>query len=154
MKKAITILFLLLSMYAKSQCIDGVCVGHGEGANISPVFLVDNSFKYFQPSGFAGIGIHAGVWVGTLGFTIGGVDSKMNSKSSARRELAFGLMTKIVFLQEKIQAIPFFNIGTNNYQDAGIRIGYKVGEGTYVGAMTSVTMHYGLSVTVAIDKTN
>lgn len=154
MKKLLIAILVMAAIQTKAQCIDGVCFGHGEGAKVTAAFLVDNSFKFYQPSGFAGIGIHAGVWVGSLGFTIGGIDSKLNSQTPARRELAFGLMTRIMFLEEKLQAVPFFNIGTNNYQDAGIRLGYKIGHGTYLGAMTSVTMHYGLSLTVSVERNN
>lgn len=154
MKNIIIIIVCFFCLKANSQCIDDVCFGHGDGAKVTANFLVDNSFKFYQPSGFAGIGIHAGIWVGSLGFTIGGIDSKLNSQTPASRELAFGLMTRILFFEEKIQAIPFLNIGSNNYQDAGLRIGYKIGRGTYLGAMTSVTMHYGLSLSVSIEKNN
>jgi len=93
-------------------------------------------------------------WVGSLGFTIGGVDSKQNSQVSARRDLVFGLMTRIRFLEEKLQAVPFLDVGTNNYQDLGLRLGYKIGRGTYLGAMSSLTMHYGLSLTVSVEHFN
>lgn len=154
MKNILIAIMLLASIKSNAQCIGGVCYGPGEGAKITAAFIVDNSFKFYQPSGFAGIGIHAGVWVGSLGFTIGGIDSKKNTQSNARRDLAFSMMTRVRFLNEKIQAVPFFSVGTNNYQDVGLRLGYKIGRGTYLGAMSSINLHYGLSLTVSVESNN
>lgn len=56
------------------------------------------------------------------------------------------------FLEDKIQVSPFFSIGTNNCQDVGIRVGYKVFNGIYVGAIGSRLMKYGLSISVSVNK--
>lgn len=152
MKKVLFTLILLCAIQAHSQCIDGVC--RREGASITASMIVDNSFRYYQPSGFAGIGVHAGVWAGSLGATIGYVESKANEKTAARRELAFTLQTKIMFLEERIQAVPFLAVGSNNYQDIGLRIGYKVYANTYIGIVGSYQMKYGLSVAVSTGRRN
>lgn len=148
--KKIVFFILLIPTLAKTQCIGGSC--QRENSLFSPVFIVDNSFKYFQPSGFSGIGLYGGIWAGSLGFVVGGVDSKEADKKNARRDLTFGIMTRIHLFDENVQVIPFLNVGTNNYQDAGIRVGYKIGSGSYLSAMSSITMHYGMSVIVTISK--
>ena len=144
---------LLASIQSKSQCFNGFCVTKsGEGATIVGNFLVDNSLKYYQPSGFSGIGVHGGVWVNSLGFTIGGVDSRVSEKRNATRNLVFTMMARGHFFQEAVQVIPFFAVGNNNYQDIGVRIGYRIFPNTYAGTVFSYTMHYGISLSVSLTK--
>lgn len=153
MKKLILILILFTITKTNAQCFNGFCVSKsGEGATIVGNFIVDNSLKYYQPSGFSGIGVHGGVWVNSLGFTIGGVDSKVSDKSSATRSLVFTMMARAKFFDEKIQFITFFAVGNNNYQDIGARIGYKIFPNTYAGAVFGHQMHYGLSLSVSLTK--
>lgn len=144
---------LLAAIKSNAQCFNGFCVAKsGEGATIVGNFLVDNSLKYYQPSGFSGIGVHGGVWVNSLGFTIGGVDSRVSEKRNATRNLVFTMMARGHFFQESIQVIPFFAVGNDNYQDAGVRIGYRIFPNTYAGAVFSYTMRYGLSLSVSLTK--
>lgn len=71
MKKLIFAILLLATIQSSAQqCYLGSC----DLPKVTAAVVVDNSFKYYQPSGFSGFGIHAGVWVGWLGFTIGGVE--------------------------------------------------------------------------------
>lgn len=141
-------LFLILyCIQGKAQCFNNYCISkNGEERIITGVLNVDNSLKFYQPSGFAGIGIHVGAWFRNIGLTVGGVDSKVGDKYKATRCAVVTLMTRIVILDDKIQTIGFIAAGTNNYQDIGIRTGYKVGKGIYAGVMTSFTMKYGLSL--------
>jgi hypothetical protein len=148
--KKILLLLLMSPVIAKSQCIGGSC--EREGSKFSFTFQVDNSLRYYQPSGFSGIGVYAGVWAGSLGFVVGGVDSRSSTKFSARRDLTFGMMTRIHLFEDNLQLVPFFNVGTNNYQDAGLRIGYKVSQGIYAGVMTSLTMNYGITISATVHK--
>lgn len=153
MKTIIFCLALLAATTTQAQCLGGLCKRpFGEGATITASMIVDNSFRYYQPSGFAGIGVHAGVWVNNMGFTLGYVESKVSEKANARRDLAFTMQARALFFEERIQAIPFFAVGSNNYQDAGLRVGYRIFNNTYVGLVGGYQMKYGLSVTVSTGK--
>lgn len=148
MKKIILIL-LLFPLLSKSQsCYLGSC----EKSQVTAAVIIDNSFKYYEPTGFSGFGVHAGIWIDWLGFTIGGVESKVNAKTPATREAVFTMMGRYQILEDKIQVSPFFTIGTNNCQDVGIRVGYKVYNGIYVGAVGSRLMKYGLSIQVSVNR--
>jgi len=59
MRNILFFFLIIYSIQSKSQCVDGICIR--QGAPITAAFIVDNSFKFYQPSGFAGIGIHAGI---------------------------------------------------------------------------------------------
>lgn len=107
---------------------------------------IDNSFKYYQPSGFSGIGVHAGIWIKDFGFTLGGADTKKNKLVNARRDLMVSVMQK--FELNDFQFIPFYSVGTNKYFDLGLRIGYKVYEGIYIGGMSSLNLKYGLTISI------
>ena len=148
MKTIILAILLLASIPSKAQlCYLGSC----EKPSVTAAVIIDNSFKYYQPNGFSGFGIHAGVWIGWLGFTLGGVESKVNSTTPATREAVFTMLGRYQFLNEKIQVSPFFSVGTNNCQDVGIRAGYRVYDGIYVGGVASRLMKYGVSVSVSVN---
>lgn len=147
MKKVFFVFCLIIALQSKSQC-----VGSCEPVKVTAAVVIDNSFKYYGPTGFSGFGVHAGVWINWLGFTIGGVESKVNANTPATREAVFTMMGRYQLLEDKIQVSPFFSIGTNNCQDVGIRVGYKVYNGIYVGAVGSRLMKYGLSIQVSVNK--
>jgi hypothetical protein len=152
MKKLITILLLLPLLSTAQSCVwGGGKSGGGEPAKITANVQVDNSFKYYQPSGFSGIGIHAGVWFGNLGLTLGGTDTRRDYSVYARRDLVVSIMQRVLLFEERLQLMPFFSAGTNSYSDLGFRAGWKVYDGIYVGGMTSVNMKYGLSVSVSVN---
>ena len=63
MKTIILAILLLASIPSKAQlCYLGSC----EKPSVTAAVIIDNSFKYYQPNGFSGFGIHAGVWIGWL----------------------------------------------------------------------------------------
>jgi hypothetical protein len=155
MKQLILAFMLLVTVKSNAQCWGGTTptksYGSGFSPNITAAVVIDKSMKYY-PSGFAGFGVHAGVWIDWLGFTVGGVESKVGEKSEARRDLVFTMSGRYKFIDDKLQISPYFAVGSNNYQDIGIRAGWYVLNSAYIGAFVGRTQHYGISIMVSLDK--
>ena len=149
MKKLLIILLLLPIGTIAQSCVWGD--NSGEAPKITLNLQFENSFRYYQPSGFSGIGVHAGVWFGDLGITLGGAYTRKDESVFARRDVMVSIMQRILLFEERVQITPFFSAGTNNYSDIGCRIGYKIHNGVYVGGMTSVNMKYGLNVSISVN---
>lgn len=148
MKKLIfAILLLALNKSIAQQCFRGSC----GSPNVTAAVIIDNSLRYYGPTGFSGFGVHAGVWVDWLGFTAGGVESKINAETIATREAVFTMLGRYTLANEKVQISPFFSVGTNNFQDIGIRAGWYILNSAYVGVVASRTMHYGITIMVSVN---
>jgi hypothetical protein len=147
-KLLVAIALIVLIKTGKTQCFDSKSFSKNE-TTIAFGALVDWSLKYYQPSGFSGIGVHAGVWIDHIGVFGGFAESKLNSNTIATRELALTLATRYSFLKDRLVTSAFFAHGFHNYQDIGIRAGYDIWDnGIAVGAMTSRMMHFGISVMI------
>ena len=157
MKQLLLFLGLFAALNSSGQCWRGVTPTKNYDA-VTPLVtgavIVDKSFRYFPTSGFSGFGVHAGVWVGWLGFTLGGVESKLNEKTPATREAVFTMYGRYKFIDERLQVSPYFSVGSNNYQDIGLRVGWKVLNSAYIGGFCGRTNHYGLTVMVSLDPNN
>jgi hypothetical protein len=151
MKKILLILLLAATSQINAQCWSGSQpFKAGIGPNITAALIVDKSLRYYQ-SGFSGLGVHAGIWIDGIGFTLGAVESKINKNTPATRELAFTILGRYTAFDEKIQFVPFFAVGSDNFQDVGIRVGYRIDDGVYLGLLASRTMQYGFSVAVSLN---
>jgi hypothetical protein len=143
--------FMLLAIQSNAQCWKGSPRKASVGPKITASLIIDKSMKYY-PSGFSGFGVHTGVWIDWLGFTVGGVESKINDKSEARRDLVFTMYGRYNFIDDKLQISPYFSVGSNNYQDIGIRAGWYILNSAYVGAFIGRTQHYGISIMVSLEN--
>lgn len=151
MKKLLFALLILVSFQSYSQCWSGLTpFKSGYKPDITAAVVIDKSMRYYQ-SGFAGTGIHAGIWIDWLGFTVGGVESKMGIQSATTRDIVFTMLGRYWLLDDKIQVNPFFAVGSNNFQDVGIRAGYEIGDGIYLGGVFSRSMKYGINISVSIN---
>ena len=154
MKKLLFAFMLLATIKSSAQCWTGSTPydKRGEGSQVTAAVIIDNSLHYWQPSGFGGFGLHAGVWIDWIGLTVGGVESKMSEKAIATRAATFSILGRYTAFEEKVQIVPFFTVGTDNFQDVGIRIGYRLFDGVYLGGVASRSMKYGLNFCVSVNK--
>lgn len=169
MKTTLLLICLLASSTTFSQCFKtNRIASETDEPNVTFGFIGEYSLKYAHPSGFSGVSVYAGMWAGSdpnwpgIGLFIGYVESKwkdgqkLNSQGSvieqypATREAAFRLSIRQKLFKETVQVVPFFSVGTNNFQDIGILAGVKIQQGTYVNIFTSRMLHYGIGVTASI----
>ena len=145
------LVILLLFLFSKGLKAQECWLNKGNsGSVIKAGVLVDWSAKPIGVNQFIGTGVHAGIWADGIGLFVGYVESKLNDSTKATRDGAVTLAGRFFLMDDKIQLSPFFSAGTQNYCDIGLRAGYKINDGLYIGAMGSRMMHYGLSVMVCI----
>lgn len=147
--KKLLIVLLLFALKSNAQCWSGSSPMKAYSPDITPAVIIDKSMHYY-PSGFAGTGVHVGIWINSIGFTLGGVESKI--RKEAARDFVFTMLGKYQVLDDKIQIVPFFSVGSDNFQDVGLRVGYKIMDGGYLGAVFSRSMDFGINFTISVNK--
>lgn len=162
MKK--TLLVTLMVMVSLTSFSQKCWLGSGSNSNedgepnVTVGVLIDWSLKPLGTTGFTGLGLHLGTWVGSapnwpnLGVFAGFVESKLNDNTPATREWAATLAFRLFLFDKKIQVVPSFSAGTHNYQDYALRVGYKINDGIYVGLVGGRMMHYGIATTISIFR--
>lgn len=148
---------LLMSVLVASAAISQNCQPSGRNSDeptITAAVVIDYSMKPLGASGFMGFGVQAGIWADHIGLFGGLVESKLNENTPAVRETAVTIAARYQFFEKKIQAVPFFTVGTNNYQDYGLRVGYKLNDGIYGGVSASRMIHYGVTVMISVFSSN
>jgi hypothetical protein len=151
------ILTILISVTGYTQCAWG---GSGKAADITAGVIIDGSLKQYEPTGFYGLGVSAGIWVNpcspvipTLGIFAGYIESKLNDKTPATGSMALTLTVSKAFINERLIVAGHFSHGTGNYQDIGLRVGYDIWDnGIAVGATVSRMMHYGITIMVSMKN--
>ena len=152
MKKTLIVILILFSIKSNAQCwMNQKPIKTDNIKFITPLVIVDKSMRFYEPTGFSGTGVHVGAWFPIFGVTVGGVESKFNDYTPTTREMAITILSRYKTMEDKIQVIPFFSFGTHNFHDVGVRIGYRVGDGVYFGAVASRSMKYGISISVSIN---
>lgn len=68
---SLTVLIALLILSFTGTCKGQYCRPYGNYAvtKVTAAVIVDQSFRYYKPTGFTGFGLHAGVWIDWIGFT-------------------------------------------------------------------------------------
>jgi len=155
MKKLLIIaICITISVMAKAQCWLDKQPRESGYQGITAALTIDKSMRFYEPSGFSGTNIQAGIWIDWIGIPAGGVESKITSKSLATREAVVTILGRYWVFGDKIQVNPFFSVGTNNFQDIGVRAGYRIGDGIYLGAVASRSMKYGITVAVSVNRSS